>query len=131
MPNHNQCSFIGHIGKDAEKKNSKSGDQVWADFSVAVTDRNKETMWISCKIFGRSADNAVNFCKKGASVFVTGRLSVSAYMSKDGQPRPNISLICSEWQILSKIEATETPSQSSNRPGFEPQGLPSFDDLPF
>jgi len=130
MPNHNSCNFIGHIGQDAVRKQSKSGDQSWTEFSLAVKDRNNETIWITCRVFGRAADNAANFCKKGAAVFVSGRISIGAYLSKDGQPKPNISLSCSEWQILSKVDTNTNPQTNVHASPSEP--IPSvFDDLPF
>ena len=137
MPYLNVCSFMGHVGREAEIKTSKDGSKSWAEFTLAVsvgTVQAPKTMWLKCSVWGKSADKVVEKCKKGDALYVSGRLDVSAYARKqDNVPQPDVRLTVNEWHWLkesgknSKQEIEEIPTFNST------VGNPTTDDyqLPF
>lgn len=95
---------MGHIGREATLKTSKDGLKSWSEFTLAVstgTAQTPKTMWIKCRVFGKSADKVIEKCKKGDAVYVSGRLDVSAYSRKqDNVATPDVSLMVNEWHWL-------------------------------
>jgi len=78
----NEVTIMGHLGKDVEKKTSKSGDPM-AVFSIA-TKYGEKTDWHSVVAFGKQAEWAYNL-RKGDLALVRGRINYSDYVNKDGQ----------------------------------------------
>lgn len=79
-------TFIGRIGKDAELKSTKTGEN-FAVFSVACDvgyGKNKSTVWVDCAIFGKRAESLAPWLKKGTAVTVFGEPSVRTYEGRDG-----------------------------------------------
>ena len=82
--NWNSIQIAGRLTRDPELRTG-SGTNV-AKFSVAV-DRNsskKEADFINCACFGKMAETAVSYLKKGKGICLRGRLQVSDYVNKDG-----------------------------------------------
>lgn len=91
----NQIQIIGHLGKDPEVRYLPSGEAV-ANFSIATTEKWKdkatgeqreETEWHRVSMFGRLAEIAGEYLKKGTLVFVQGKLKTRKYTDKDGNER--------------------------------------------
>lgn len=134
MPHLNSCHFMGHAARNAEIK-SIDGGTPWAEFSLAVsagTQAKPKTLWVKCRIYGKSAMRAVEKINKGDAVYVAGRLDVNAYSRKqDNAPSVDMSLYVSEWQWIK--------SANKNEPSVEdlqlasPVASPITDDfnLPF
>ena len=83
--NWNSIQIAGRLTRDPEMRNSSEKTNV-AKFSVAV-DRNSskdETDFINCTCFGKMAETAVSYLKKGKGICLRGRLQVSDYVNKDG-----------------------------------------------
>ena len=136
MPHFNQCTFVGHVGRDAELKQSKDGSKQWAEFNLAVSTAffpEKKTAWVKCSVWGKSLEKVQQYVKKGDAVLVTGRLSdVSLYQTKDGESRINLQLSVSDWQSL-KGKGEENildsvPNYNSTIPHGAGDGL---DNIPF
>lgn len=116
MPYLNNCSFIGHVGQDAILNTSKDGATAWAEFTLAVAVGTKDkpkTMWVKCRVFGKSAKNVIERCNKGDSVYVQGKLDVAAYLRKqDNQPAASVSLIINDWHWLKASGRGEIPADA-------------------
>lgn len=86
----NKAMLIGHLGKDPEIRYTKSGQAV-ASFSIATDDsfkdaqgnRQERTEWHNVVAFGKLADFAQNYLKKGRLVYVEGRLRTSDWTDKE------------------------------------------------
>jgi single-stranded DNA-binding protein len=138
MPFLNSCQFMGNIGRSAELKLSKDGTISWAEFSVAVSVgsiKEKKTMWVKCRVFGRGAERAIEKCQRGDAVYVSGRLDVNAYIKRtDNQAAADVSLNVSEWQHLgSRGESSdrgELPTEVPELkiPTYDRNALPEFGD---
>lgn len=97
----NRAEFIGNLGQDARL--GKAGDTPVANFSIAVNDRVKGeevTTWVSCALFGKTADAIGKYLVKGKMVFVSGKISLEEFTTKDGEVRHNLALKVFEVELL-------------------------------
>jgi single-strand DNA-binding protein len=100
------------LGRDCEKRLTKNGDTV-ANFSVAVNSGygNKAiTNWVTCSSFGRQAESLMPYLLKGTKVAVSGELSLSEYMSKDGIAKSTLDVRVGSITLLSNKPAANEPS---------------------
>jgi single-strand DNA-binding protein len=89
----NSVNLIGRLGKDPEVKNFGSSQK--ASFSIATTDSYKnqkgekveDTQWHNIVIWGKLADVAGKYLKKGAEVAVEGKLIHRAYETDKGEKK--------------------------------------------
>jgi single-strand DNA-binding protein len=90
----NSVKLIGHLGKDPEVRTFESGRKM-ASFSIATTDSYKnqkgeqveDTQWHNLVIWGRLADIAGQYLKKGSEVAVEGKLVHRTYETSKGEKR--------------------------------------------
>ena|SRR3990167_2536897 len=87
----NKAQVIGHLGQDPEKRFLKDGT-VTASFNVATDEGYKDkdtgqivprTEWHKIALFGRLAEIAVDYLKKGSKVYVEGKLRTREWIHKD------------------------------------------------
>ena len=84
----NSCHFIGRLTKDIELKYANSG-MAFASFTLAVNRQFKkegeerQADFLSCKVFGKTAEFMNNFFSKGRQIGVDGRIQTGSY-DKDG-----------------------------------------------
>lgn len=122
----NKVMIIGNLGKDPEVRQSGNGSV--ANFSVAVTEKFKDrngqqqekTEWINCVTWGRLAEIAGQYLRKGSKVFCEGKLSVRKWETKEGGNRVTTEVIVQSLQMLDGKRGE--PTQKT----FDPD-----DDLPF
>lgn len=76
-----QITIAGNIGRDAEVRTTQGGDKV-AGFSVAVSDRNKNTTWFDCSLWGKRGEALAQYLTKGAKIAVTGDLTIREHEGK-------------------------------------------------
>jgi single-strand DNA-binding protein len=86
MASFHQTTVVGYVGADAELRYTPGGEPV-AGFSLAVTDKSKSgdehTEWYRCSVWGKSADVAKEYIKKGGQVMVIGRPRVETFKRRD------------------------------------------------
>ncbi len=148
MASLNKVMLIGNLGKDPELKYTPGGQAV-ATFSLATTRkwRDKEgadkedTQWHNIKVWGRTAEVANQYLKKGRQVFIEGRLETRQY-EQDGQRKYFTEVVCEQMVMLGGKRdeggGGSEPSYEENQPasrGYSaaPKGGVSGDeeDLPF
>lgn len=127
----NQCTFIGHLGGNPERRN-KDNEKSPATFRVACTERWKDnngmkrehTEWVNVVAFGNLADIAINHLSTGRQVCVIGRLRTKSWEKKDGSKGYWTEVIADKILFLGgvpePIDADEKPKTESTE-----------DDLPF
>ena len=102
-----QVVVIGRVGQDPELRAMPSGQSV-ANFSIAVSekwkDKNDEvqehTEWFRCNAFGKTAEVAGEYLKKGFSVSVAGRLRTRKWEDKNGDERTSVELLVDKLTLL-------------------------------
>lgn len=90
----NKVILVGNLGQDPDVRSLQSGDKV-ANLSVATNERwrdregnNQErTEWHRVVIFGRTAEVAERFLKRGSKVLIEGQLQTRKWQGQDGQDR--------------------------------------------
>lgn len=104
----NKVLIIGNLGKDPEMRSLPSGQAV-AEFSVATRRRWKdrdgnpqeETEWHRIVCFGRQAEIAGQYLRKGKQIYVEGRLRTRSWDDQQsGQKRYMTEIVCDNFQML-------------------------------
>ncbi|MCS6805530.1 MAG: single-stranded DNA-binding protein [Acidobacteriota bacterium] len=136
----NKIFLIGNLGRDPELRYTPQGTAV-CNFSVAVNERwqdsggnqQERTTWFRVTVWGKRAEIANQYLKKGSQVFVEGRLSVREYNDKSGAVRTSLDVNASDFQLLDR-KVTDVPYETISEPGPTepiPSPIPSDDDVPF
>lgn len=121
----NKVIIIGHLGKDPEMRYLPDGTAV-ASMSLATSEQFKDrdgnkqerTEWHRISIFGRPAEVAGEYLRKGSQAYVEGRLQTRKWTDKDGQDRYTTEIICSRLQLLgSRNAGTDNPDAGRPRDG--------------
>jgi len=107
MASVNKVILIGNLGKDPETRYLPSGDAV-ANFSIATTEKFKDksgamqehTEWHRISFFGRQAEIAGEYLKKGSPVYVEGRIRTRKWQDKEGQDRYSTEIVGDRMQLL-------------------------------
>lgn len=107
MASVNKVIIVGNLGADPETRYMPSGDAV-TNIRVATTDRYKDkasgemreaTEWHRIAFFGRLAEIAGEYLKKGSQVYVEGRLKTRQW-EKDGQKQYSTEIVAEQMQML-------------------------------
>ena len=108
MASVNKVIIVGNLGRDPEIRYMPSGDAI-ANIAVATSYRSKDrntgeqkelTEWHRISFFGRLAEIAGQYLKKGSSVYVEGRLQTRKYTDKDGVEKYATDIIAEQMQML-------------------------------
>jgi len=103
----NKVILVGNVGKDPETRYSAGGMAV-TTISVATSEswkdkqtgeQKEKTEWHRVKFFGRLAEIAGEYLKKGSQVYVEGSLRTEEY-EKDGVKRYSTDIVAAEMQML-------------------------------
>jgi len=103
----NNVKLIGHLGKDPEVRTFESGKKM-ATFSIATSDSYKnqkgekvqDTQWHNIVIWGKLADIAGQYLKKGSEVAVEGKLVHRVYETTAGEKRYTTEINVNEMLML-------------------------------
>lgn len=125
----NNVVLVGRLTKDPDLRYTSSGTAV-ATFTLAVN-RNfssqsgeKETDFINCVIWRKSAETLANYAKKGSLIGVTGRIQTRNYENQQGQRVYVTEVVAENFQLL-ESRATNEQRRSSPSGDFN-QNQPSF-----
>ena len=97
----NKVVLVGNLGKDPEMRYTQNGGAV-ANFSIATTEgwKNKQTgeyenksEWHNIVVFGKFGEMVGQYLKKGAKVYVEGKLQTNKWQGQDGQDRYRTEII--------------------------------------
>ncbi len=104
--NLNKVLIAGRLTADPELRTTPAGDHV-ASFSIATNrfwrtkegERKENTEFHNVVVWGRQAEIANQFCKKGSIILIEGRLQTRAWEGKDGQTRRTTEIIAENIQF--------------------------------
>ena len=107
----NNVQLIGNLGMNPEVKTLESGSTV-AKFSIATSDRYKnnkgeqveETTWHNLVAWGKTAEIAEKYLKKGSQIAVDGKLTNRSYEAKDKTKRYVTEILINEILLLGAKE---------------------------
>ena len=148
MASVNKVIIVGNLGRDPETRYLPSGEAV-TNISVATTDKWKDkasgekkeaTEWHRIAFFGRLAEIAGEYLKKGSQVYVEGSLRTRKWQDKDGQDRYSTEIRGDVMQMLGRREGggdrsmpdrPERPERGEAKPAAAAAKKPAgkFDDM--
>jgi single-strand DNA-binding protein len=108
MANLNKVMLIGNVTRDPEIKYTPKGSAV-TDLGIAVNrvftpeggEKREETTFVDVTLWGRQAEIAGEYCKKGRSIYVEGRLQLDSWEDKaSGQKRTKLRVVGENFQLL-------------------------------
>ena len=160
MASVNKVILLGNLGRDPETRYTTGGDAV-TNLNIATSeqwkDKNGEkqerTEWHRVVLFGRQAEVAGEYLKKGRSVYIEGRLQTRKYTDKDGVEKYSTEIVGDRMQLIggsrdstggdaefnsgtapaARRESTPTGAAAASKGGGAPKkNVDDFDDdIPF
>lgn len=136
MASVNKVILVGNLGADPEVRYLPSGDAI-ANIRLATTDRYKDkasgeykeaTEWHRVAFFGRLAEIVSEYLKKGASVYIEGRLRTRKWQGQDGQDRYATEVVADQMQMLGGRKGSTGQGRGNDEP---PMDDPDRDEIPF
>lgn len=125
MASINKVILIGNLGRDPETRYSPEGAAM-TNISVATTsqwkdkatgEKREETEWHRVAFFGRLAEIAGEYLRKGSQVYVEGRLRTRKWQDKEsGQDRFSTEVVADVMQMLGSRQGGGAPADDEPRP---------------
>ena len=117
MASVNKVILIGNLGKDPEVRYSPNGGAVtnitlatsesWKDKNTG--EKQEKTEWHRIVFFGKLAEIAGEYLKKGSQVYIEGRLQTRKWQDKEGKDRYTTEIVAGEMQMLGSREGRGGP----------------------
>ena len=133
----NKVIVVGNLGSDPETRYMPSGSAV-TNLSVATNESWKDkqtgeqkerTEWHKVAMFGRLAEIAAEYLRKGSQVYIEGKLRTRKWQDQQGNDRYTTEIIADEMQMLGGRGGGGAPAMSDAPPRSAPQGPPPADDF--
>ena len=149
MASVNKVIVVGNLGADPETRYLPSGEAV-TNIRVATTDKWKDkasgeqkeaTEWHRISFFGRLAEVAGEYLRKGSQVYVEGSLRTRKWQDKDGSDRYSTEIRADVMQMLGsregrgepaaerQLQRQEQPKREEPKPAAAPAKRSHFDDM--
>lgn len=144
MASVNKVILIGNLGADPETRYLPSGDAV-TNIRIATTenwkdksgDKQEHTEWHRISFFGRLAEIAGEYLKKGSPVYIEGRIRTRKWQDKEGQDKYSTEIVADRMQLLGGRGGgegggggmREAPAGGGSKAPAKKSGGGSFDDM--
>jgi single-strand DNA-binding protein len=138
MASVNKVILVGNLGRDPEVRYTTSGTPV-ANFTLATTDRwsdpasgerKERTEWHRIVVWGKQAEIAGEYLRKGKQVYVEGSLQTREWTDREGNKRYTTEIRTLRFQMLGSrddrpIETPQpTPAVAEQEAGYEEDDIP-------
>jgi single-strand DNA-binding protein len=159
MASLNKVMLIGNLTRDPEIRYTPKGTAL-AEIGLAVNrrytaengEKREETTFVDVTMWGKTAELAEKYLKKGNPVYIEGRLRLDSWDDKTtGAKRSKLSVVCEEMQFLGGRDSSsegrgggdyeDRPARPAQRPASRPSSPPKApvdpdrdvegDDIPF
>ena len=126
----NKVIIVGNLGQDPEVRFMPNGSAV-ANFTVATSEtwkdkqsgeQKEKTEWHRIVIYQRLAEIAGEYLKKGAKVYLEGKLQTRKWQNQQGADQYTTEIVCNEMQMLDGKAQGQAPAQQQQSGGFAQQG---------
>ena len=104
----NKVILVGNLGADPETRYGASGNAItniriatsesWTDRQT--NERRENTEWHRVVMFGRLAEIAEQYLRKGRQVYIEGRIQTRKWQGQDGQDRYTTEIVANDMQML-------------------------------
>ncbi len=136
----NKATIIGTLGQDPDVKYTASGSPV-VNISVATNESWKDkttgqqvekTEWHRIVIFGKLAEIASQYLKKGSQVYFEGKIQTRKWQDQTGNDKYTTEIVANEMQMLGGKSESSAPAQRQPQaPAAPAPGDDDFDKIPF
>jgi len=126
----NKVILVGNVGKDPDTRYIPSGTAIttlsiatseqWTD--KQTNEKKEHTEWHRLKFFGRLAEIAGEYLRKGSQVYIEGKLRTDKYTDKEGVVRYTTDIIVDEMQMLGGRPSGESSHGEEDRPARSSSG---------
>jgi len=144
MANLNKVLLLGNVTRDPEVRYTPKGSAV-CDLGIAVNrayttdsgEKREEVTFVDVTLWGRTAEVASEYLKKGRPVFIEGRLQMDSWDDKQtGQKRTRLRVVAENMQLLGGRppgggETSGESRQTSAPPKSSAAAEPDEDEIPF
>jgi single-strand DNA-binding protein len=146
MASVNKVILVGNLGRDPEVRRMPSGDAM-VNLSIATTDtwkdkggeRQEKTEWHRVVMFGRVAEVAGEYLKKGSQAYFEGRLQTRKWTDKEGQDKYTTEVVADRMQMLGSRSGSGGGGGGESQSSVKSSGPSEFsgglddleDDIPF
>lgn len=122
MASVNKVILVGNLGKDPEVRYLPDGGAV-VNLSIATSsswkdkntgEKREETEWHRVVMYNRLAEIAGEYCKKGRSVYIEGKLKTRKWRDKDGQDKYTTEIVADQMQLLGGTANAGAQQQSAS-----------------
>jgi len=103
----NKAILVGRLGRDPETRFTSNGQAV-CNFTLATDEsykdrageRQKRTEWHRIVVWGKQAEIAQQYLRKGSLVFVEGRIQTRQWDDREGQKRTTVEIVANNFRML-------------------------------
>jgi len=125
---YNKVVLVGHLTRDVEIRYSQSGT-AFGKVGIATSRKRKtqtgeikdEVMFIDLTFFGRTAEIANQYLRKGSKVLVDGRLVLEQWTAQDGTKRSKHAITVENLQMLDTKAEGQALAQGQQKSGYAEQ----------
>lgn len=131
----NKVILVGRLGADPEVRSTPGGAQV-CSLSIATSEtwvkdgkREEKTEWHRVVLWGRQAELAQKYLKKGRMVYLEGRIQTRSWQDQQGQKRFTTEVIANNLQFIDSTGGSAGSRDNHDNIGVgmdEPQGVDSY-----
>lgn len=134
----NIITLVGRPGKEPEAKLTPNGNKV-VSISLGVDrrgkDNKKETDWIDCQAWGKTADFVEGYVKKGERVGIVGSLQTRTWEAQDGSNRKAYFVVIDKVELMGDRRDSAAPTVQATAPTVQAEKpsapVQEHFDLPF
>lgn len=130
----NIITLVGRPGKEPEAKTTPNGNKV-VTISLGVDrrgkDNKKETDWIDCQAWGKTADFVEGYVKKGERVGIVGSLQTRTWEAQDGSNRKAYFVVIDKVELMGDRRDSAAPTVQAKTPSAPVQTEEVGGELPF
>jgi single-strand DNA-binding protein len=103
----NKAILVGRLGRDPETRYT-SGGQAVCNFTMATDEtykdrageRQKRTEWHKIVVWGKQAEIAQQYLRKGSLIYVEGRIQSRQWDDREGQKRTSVEIVANNFRML-------------------------------
>ena len=118
---YNKVVLVGNLTRDVEIRYAQSGSAIGnvgiatsRKFKTPTGEQKEEVMFIDLTFFGRTAEIANQYLRKGSKVLVDGRLKLEQWTAQDGSKRSKHAIIVETLQMLDSKADSQNPNNTYN-----------------
>ena len=118
----NKCEFIGNVSKAPDIRTMDNGGKV-ANLSLATTEKwtkdgekHEKTEWIRIVIFGKLAEIVEKWVKKGAKLYISGKMQTRKWTDKEGVEKYSTEIVLSGFDSkLIMLGGNDSPKRQTTK----------------